>query len=371
MTRRVLVYGATGFSGRLIAEQLLDGGRDVVLAGRDADRLCPLAETLGVSYRVFDLGDSRRVEHGLADIQVVVNAAGPFLQTASIMMDACIQTRTHYLDIAGEWPVFGSAQSRDRDAASAGTMLMPGVGFSIVASDCLLAHAAAKVNDATLLRIAISRPAVMSRGTLRSLLAMTSRTVIVRRDGALRRLPVGQLERSFDFGEGLRTSVAVSWPDVVTGQHTTGVSSIEAYAEAGWVSRMLYQGGAIAARIFNDGVVQESLQLLSFVWPAVPSQAARRQAGHVVVAETVDRWRRTNHFRLRTLDGYTVTSMTAGAIVERVLGDELAPGFQTPAGLYGADLIAGLGCAWFDDPATAQYRNRRKGSSHDSVHPEI
>jgi short subunit dehydrogenase-like uncharacterized protein len=370
VTRRVLLYGATGFSGRLIAERLVEGGRDVVLAGRDAQRLAVLAETMGVSYRVFDLGDPQRIEHGLADIHIVVNAAGPFRQTASVMIDACIRTRTHYVDIAGEWPVFASALSRGRAAAAGGTMLMPGVGFSIVASDCLLAHATAQVSDATLLRVAVSQPVVMSRGTLRSMSAMTSRTVMVRRDGALRPIPVGQLERSFDFGEGLRTSVAVSLPDVVTGQHTTGVGSIEAYAEAGWWSRILYQGGAIAARIFDDGVVQQSLQLLSAVWPAAPPPAARQRAGHVIVVEAVDRWRRARHFRLRTLDGYTVTAITSGAIIERIFADDLIPGFQTPADLYGADLIAGLGCAWFDDVPGPASLDHKEGASHAVIHTE-
>jgi saccharopine dehydrogenase (NAD+, L-lysine-forming) len=337
----------------MLAERLRGGGHDVVLAGRDASRLRPLADRLGACYRVFDLGDQQRVEQGLADIHIVLNAAGPFLETAAAMIDAAIRTRTHYIDIAGEWPVFASAQSRSRDAAAAGAMLMPGVGFSIVATDCLLAHAIEHVNDAALLRVAISQPAAMSRGTLRSLLSMTSRTVVVRRDGALYHLPVGQLERSFDFGEGLQTSVAVSWPDVITGQQTTGVASIEAYAEAGWASRMLYRGGAIAAGIFDESLVRGSLRLLSVVWPNAPSQAARQRAGHVIVAETVDRWRRTNQFRMRTLDGYTVTVIAAGDIVERVLRDELTPGFQTPAGLYGADLITGLGCASFDTPMTS------------------
>lgn len=370
MTRRVLLYGATGFSGRMIAERLHQGGHDIVLAGRDARRLSVLAETFGAPYRIFDLGDPQRIEHGLADIHVVLNAAGPFLRTASVMIDACIRTRTHYVDIAGEWPVFASAVSRGRVAAAGGTMLMPGAGFSIVASDCLLAHAAAQVSDATLLRVAVSQPAVMSRGTLRSMSAMTSRTVMVRRDGTLRPIPVGQLERSFDFGEGLRTGVAVSLPDVVTGQHTTGVASIEAYAEAAWSSRILYQGGAIAASILNDDVVQQSLELLSAFWPAAPSPAVRQQAGHVIVAETVDRWRRTRQFRLRTLDGYTVTAMTSGAIIERILGDDLIPGFQTPADLYGADLIAGLGCAWFDDLPGPASLDHKEGASHAVIHTE-
>jgi short subunit dehydrogenase-like uncharacterized protein len=353
MTRRVLLYGATGFTGRIIAKRLTEIGHDVVLAGRDGPRLSALGETLGLPTRVFGLDDPARIEHGLADIHVVLNAAGPFAQTASVMIDACIRTRTHYLDIAGEWPVFVLAQSRSRKAAAAGVMLMPGVGFSIVASDCLLAYATAHANDITLLRVAISRPAVMSRGTLRSSLTMTSGTVMVRRHGNLCRLPAGKLEKSFDFGEGLRTCVAVSWPDVVTGQHTAGVASIEAYVEVGLGTRMLHQGGVMAANLFDDGVVQQWLPLMSALWPGAPPEPARRQASQIIVAEAVDRWRRSKYFRLRTADGYAVTAVTASTIIGRVLDADWAPGFQTPAGLYGSDLIAGLGCGRFDNAPTA------------------
>ena len=353
MTRRVMIYGATGFSGGIVADELRQNGRDVVLAGRDAARLGALARSMGLPYRVFDLTDIGRIEHGLADIHVLVNAAGPLVDTAPVLIDACIAARTHYLDLAGEWPVFAIAQNRGRDAAAAGVMLMPGVGFAIVASDCLLAYAAGEAKDAVLLRGAISRPSIMSRGTLRSLLALTSRTIVVRRDGVLVHLPAGQLERSFDFGDGLRTCAAVSWPDVVTGQHTTGVDSIEVYAEADWLMRAVYRGGALAAGIFDEAPVQRSLQLLGALWPAFPSPAARDAAGHVLVVEAVDRWRRPSWFRLRTRDGYTVTARAADAIAARVLAGEMAPGFRTPAGLYGARLIADIGCAWFDDPPRA------------------
>jgi len=341
-----MVYGATGFSGRAIAARLRDAGHEVVLAGRNPARLREMAAILDTPYRVFGLGEAGPIEHGLADIRVVVHAAGPFAETAGPMIGACIRTGTHYLDLAGEWPVFALAQQRGPEAADTGTMLMPGVGFSIVVSDCLLAHAAQQVRSASLLRVAISAPGIMSRGTFRSALGLTGPTVIVRREGVVRHLPVGRLQRRFNFGAGEKTSVAVSWPDVITGQHTTGVASIEAYAEADLLSRLSYRAGALAAGAFGSEAVRRVLQPLSAAWPEQPSVEQRRTAGHSVVVEAIDPWRRVTSFGLRTLDGYSVTTITAGAIVERVLDGDHVPGFQTPAGRYGADFIRRLGCAW-------------------------
>jgi len=345
MSRRVLVYGATGFSGRAIAERLRDDGHDVVVAGRDAGRTRACAEALDLPFRTFSLDDAGTLRHGLADIGVVMHAAGPFLRTAPAMVEACIGAGAHYLDLAGEWPVFVLAQRRGPEAAAAGVMLMPGVGFSIVASDCLLARAAREAAGASLLRVAISRPEVMSRGTWRSALGLTSATTLVRRSGALRRLPAGRLEARFDFGEGERPCVAVSWPDVVTGQHTTGVPDIEAYAEAGPAARLLYLAGGMVADLVGDEAVRRSLAALDTAWPTVPSPAERHRARQTVVVEAVDGWRRATAFRLCTFDGYTVTTGTASAIVACVLQGNWAPGFQTPAGLYGPNLILGLGCA--------------------------
>jgi short subunit dehydrogenase-like uncharacterized protein len=344
----ILIYGANGFTGRLVMERLQQSGHDLVLAGRNGVALAALAEVAGAQARVFDLSDRQRLGFALADVRVVLNAAGPFQHTAAPMIDACIRAGAHYLDFAGEWPVFALAQERSEEAVAAGVMLMPGAGFSIVASDCLLAHAARQVPHAKLLRLAISRPTIISRGTFRSMLSLTSQAVLIRRNGALCRAQAGGLQRHFDYGEGERASVAVSWPDVVSGQHTTGIPNIEAYAEADWLARALYASGAAIAGMAGDESVQGWLDRLGTFWPSAPSLEACRRTGHVLVVEAVDQWRRARSFRMRTINGYVLSALASEAIVGRVLAGDARPGFQTPAGLYGPELVTGLGCAWID-----------------------
>ena len=79
---------------------------------------------------------------GLAGIDVVMHCAGPFAQTSRPMADACLRTRVHYLDITGEIAVFEALAARDAEARARGVMLLPGVGFDVVPSDCLAAHRA-------------------------------------------------------------------------------------------------------------------------------------------------------------------------------------------------------------------------------------
>jgi short subunit dehydrogenase-like uncharacterized protein len=349
-----MVYGATGFSGRPIAERLCDAGHDVIVAGRNEAKVRALAGSLNAPFRVFGLGDPAETALGLRGVQAVVHAAGPFLETAVPMIQACAQAGAHYLDLSGEWPVFAFAQRFGQAAMDAGVMLMPGVGYLIVISDCLAAHAASRVPEATLLRIAVSQPTsptALSRGTFRSALDLMANRVIVRRCGAVQAIPLGSLQRSFNFGAGERNSLAFSWPDVITGQHTTGVANIEAYVEAPAAFRLAWQFGAEAAGVCGETVFQAASAPVSALWPERPSPEALGQATHSVVVEAVDPWRRATRFGVRTPDGYSVTTLTAQAVVERVLAGEHPPGFQTPAGVFGSELMWDLGCAWRFDAA--------------------
>jgi saccharopine dehydrogenase (NAD+, L-lysine-forming) len=224
-------------------------------------------------------------------------------------------------------------------------MLMPGVGFSVVASDCLLALAADRVTEPMTLRLAVSHPEFVARGTLRSAAGLIGGRALIRRDGRLATVPVGGLLREFDFGQGLRSATAISWPDVISGEVTTGVPNIEAYVETGPISRLVYQSYALAVPWTDARAWRATSHAFTRLWPQAPKAQRRRNSGFVLVAETLDRWRRAARLRMRTLDGYTVSVITTAEIVKRVLDGDWSPGFNTPARLFGADLILRLGCA--------------------------
>jgi saccharopine dehydrogenase (NAD+, L-lysine-forming) len=357
----VMVYGATGFSGRAIAEQLCGAGHDVILAGRSEAGLRAVAEPLSTPFRVFDLRDPAALTLGLAGVAVVVHAAGPYLDTAAPMMEACIRAGVHYLDLSGEWPSFAQAQSLGSQAADTGVMLMPGIGFWIVGTDCLLAHAAQQAPDAVLLRVASSLPPVVSRGTFRTALGLLAGRVIVRRSGVVTSIPAGSLQRTFDFGLGERRSLAMSLPDVITGQQTTGVASIEAYLEAPAPFRWAWLTGAHAAEVHGSSSVRSKLSPLSRLWPEQPTTEAQSHAVNSIVVEAVDPWRRTTRFGMQTRDGYLVTVRTTQAVVARVLAGEHPSGFQTPAGVFGAGLLRDMDCAWDFDAGPLAPAGRRVG----------
>jgi short subunit dehydrogenase-like uncharacterized protein len=348
MSRRALLYGATGYTGRLIAEHLAAKGIDLVLAGRDTERLRGLAQHLGLDWRAFDLSSAPVIEAALDDIDVVLHAAGPFKDTAAPMMRACLASGAHYLDLAGEWPVFVHAMTLDEAARKARVMMMPGVGLTIAVTDCLLALALRRQPDAVKLRLGVSWPEVITRGTMVTAANYIGPDVLTRRHGRLESIPAGTLTHAFDFGAGLREASAVSWADVVTGQHTTGVGDIEVYSELNWAQRLSYRTSSVAMAITGAGPWRAAGGTLAAMWPEGPSAETRSRAGFVMVAEAIDPWRRVTRVRMRTLDGYTASVITAGAAVERVLAGGASPGFQTPARVFGADFIFDLGCASLD-----------------------
>ena len=116
MTGTILIYGATGYTGKLIAKAASDAGARPILAGRNLEKVKRVAEPLGLAARAFDLADPAGIDAGIKDVAVVLCVAGPFSATSRPMADACLRNRVHYLDITGEIEVFEALAARDAEA---------------------------------------------------------------------------------------------------------------------------------------------------------------------------------------------------------------------------------------------------------------
>ena len=149
-----MLYGATGHTGTLIAQRGLDCGHRPVLAGRSAAAVTALAERLGMPYRVLRLDDPAALEGALADVDLVLNAAGPFLHTAFPLARACLNAGLHYLDISNELQVFRALYDVDEGAKQAGVSIIPGVGFGVVTTNCLARYVSEAVGGAEDLQVA-------------------------------------------------------------------------------------------------------------------------------------------------------------------------------------------------------------------------
>jgi short subunit dehydrogenase-like uncharacterized protein len=339
MAPRFLLYGANGYTGALAARVAAARGLAPVLAGRDESKIAPLAAELGCEYRAFGLDDARRLDAGLEGVAAVLHCAGPFSRTSRPMADACLRTRAHYLDITGEIAVFESLAARDREARAAGVMLLPGVGFDVVPSDCLAAHLKRRLPSATKLTLAISGAGRLSRGTLTTMVENLHRGGMIRRDGRLTPVPAAWKTRAFDFGAGPVKATTIPWGDVSTAFHSTGIPDIEVYAALPAAARFLMKASRPFKGLLAAPKVQALLKGRIRQLPPGPTDEERRRGASLVWGEVADDAGERRTSRLRGPEGYALTALTALAAVGHALEGEYTPSFQTPARAYGPDFV--------------------------------
>jgi short subunit dehydrogenase-like uncharacterized protein len=318
--KKLMIYGATGYTGRMAAEHAKAQGLDVVIAGRNGARLESLAAQLGVPYRVF-IPDAQAVE-SLEGIGVLLNFAGPFAQTADALMQACIKAGVDYLDITAEINVYRLAERLGAQAAEAGVMLLPGVGWDVVPTDCLAMHVARRVQNPKSLSVALQVAGAMSRGSALSVSEIVGAGLLARVDGLLVATPDAQ-PRHFDFGDGPALCAPLSFGDLVTGWHSTGIPNI-----------------AMFVNITGDAFPEGDLSQL----PDGPSAEQRETHRARAVAEVIGADGTRARSVIETVNGYTYTPLVAVEAARRVLNGDRRPGFETPARVFGvgfAQTIAG------------------------------
>ncbi|EMA45261.1 saccharopine dehydrogenase family protein [Halobiforma nitratireducens] len=353
----LLVYGSYGYTGSLLASAAVSQGWSPIVAGRDRRKVHSQAEALGLEGRTFALESAAergrvgtetvRVAAALDDVDAVLNCAGPFVDTAEPLVEACLETGTDYLDITGECSVFERLRQRDHRAREAGVTLLPGVGFDVVPTDCLAAFLADELPTGDRLSLGIKSESTLSRGTARTALESVGDGGVVRRNGRLLQVPAAFRTREIDFGGGPEHAVTVPFGDVVTAAHGTGLESVEVYlAVPPWASRALSLLDS-AGCLCDAGPVATLLERATDAAFDGPDERELATDRAVVWGEVVDDTGRRARARLETPNPYALTVDAALAASERVLGDGAAnvnvdPGFQTPATAFGSDFVLEL-----------------------------
>ncbi len=339
MPSPILVYGAYGYTGRLVVREAVRRGVPLVVAGRDEARLRALAAAYDLPGRVFGLSDGARLVQELSAVAAVLHCAGPFVHTSDPMRRACLAAGTHYLDITGEIPVFEAAYAQHDAAVAAGVVLLPGVGFDVVPSDCLAAKVAAACPGAVSLEIAFSGGAGPSRGTLRTMVEGLAAGLVVRRGGTLVERPFGSLERVVELRGRPRRVVAIPWGDVASAFRTTGIGDITVYADLGRGTRpSALRALGCAARLRAVRRILDGLAARA----RGPSDEARARAPVALWARCIGASGETACGRATVPDGYDLTARTAVEAARRVAAGEVEPGAWTPAAAFGPDFLAGF-----------------------------
>lgn len=337
MSESFLLYGANGYTGELIARYAVDQGLKPVLAGRNEAKVEELAGKFGFPFRVFSLEETEKLDAALQETAFVLHCAGPFSLTSKPMVEACLRNKRHYLDITGEIAVFEAMAALDKRAANAGIMIMPGVGFDVVPSDCLARHLKNRLPEATNLTLAFYGLGRISHGTQATMTMNVGQGGAVRRNGEIKRVPAAWKTREIDFGQFKKKGVTIPWGDVATAYYSTGIPNIEVYtilpaSNLKMLKLSRYLGWLLAAK-----PVQNYLQ--KQIPTGGPNDEERAEGKTFLWGEASDDRGNRVEARQQGMEGYTLTALTALKIAEKILEGNFCTGFQTPAKCYGADLI--------------------------------
>lgn len=337
---QILVYGAYGYTGVLIAELAAEQGIPVLLSGRNAEKLALLGDRLGLPYAQASLDDPAGLDALLSDCSVVLHCAGPFVQTYQAMAEACLRTGCHYLDITGEIAVFEELAALHGKALERKVMLMPGVGFDVVPTDCTAAYLAERLPDAVQLSLAFkSVGSRMSHGTASTMVLGLGEPNYQRRSGQIVPVPMGSASLSVDFGRGPTEVSGIPWGDVSTAYYTTGIPNIATYVSLPASARRGLRMARLLGPVLRSGFVRRRAQRRVDKAPAGPSARDRAAGFSLVWGQVRNAEGEVRTVRTKTLNGYDLTAAAGLEIAQRVLAGRYEAGFQTPAGTYGSGLL--------------------------------
>jgi short subunit dehydrogenase-like uncharacterized protein len=334
-----MIYGANGYTGRLIAQQAVASGSKPILAGRRSAEILAVASQLDCDSRVFSLASTEVAASHLQGLSAVLNCAGPFSHTAANLIEACLLAGVNYLDLTGEIDVIEGAASQHERAVSAGISVIPAVAFDVVPSDCLAAHLFAALPEATKLELAVSAGLSISPGTAKTIFAELGFGGRVRLNGQIVRVPAVWKTIQIPFPSGTRDAITVPWGDVASAFHTTRIPNIYVYMAISarkerslrrwhWMLPMTrlapiqWLGQRWIERHIKGPIESERAQVRSELWGR-----ATTSEGDIAEATLV------------TPEGYTLSAQTALAAVRKTLACEVASGFSTPAKAFGASFI--------------------------------
>ncbi len=339
MANKWIIYGANGYTGTLIAKEAHARGLRPFLAGRSKEKLLPLAEALNLDIIEVNLTDGNHLNKIVAESSLVLHTAGPFIHTCEPMLHACLAGKTHYLDVTGEIPVFEQVFSYDEEARKQNIVLIPGVGFDVVPTDCLAVHTAKKIADPCEIHLAFNTSSTASRGTAKTMVEHLRFGVQARRNGKIEKLATAKKARHVRFSDKERQVLPISWGDVATAYRSTGIENITTYTSFPnrlinhyrWVepitrgmfsfasTRRLAQKWAEKNITGPDDKTRE--RALSQVWCRVANSAG----------EAAESW-------LETGEAYQFTAISAVNAVEAVLARTLR-GALTPAQAFGENCV--------------------------------
>lgn len=340
----ILLFGATGYTGKITARALADRGADFVVAGRNRAKLDRLAEETGAAgVRVVDATDVDGLTDALAGVKVIVTCVGPFLELGHTAVEAAVRAGVHYVDSAGEGP-FIERLIRDRheDALRAGIAMAPAMGFDEVPGDVATALAVDGL-DLPEVTLTYAFPSQASAGTLRSVLGIIPSKALWTVDGKTRPVAAAEETRWAPMPPPLGPQPAVSFPLAIChlAPLHAKVSSFRTFSTTGTWQRIAMKATmpAVTALLSSDAVRSLARKVVDRL-PEGPGDDARERGKWTILAEATTAEGGWRNVALTGTDVYGLTGRTlAAAATTMAANDYSGRGVLAPVQAVGADTL--------------------------------
>ena len=333
-----LIYGANGYTGELIAREAVRRGHKPILAGRNAEKIEPLANELGLRMRARFRSTNRSSTASTPSSTAPDRSSTP----ARRWCGACLAAGAHYLDITGEIPVFESIMARDDEATRAGVTLHPRRRIRrrphrLPRRD---ARRAAARRDGAGARVLLAAAREISRGTLKTMIESIGDGGAIRDDGKIVRVPLAYDVREIPFSLG-----AAHGDDHPVGRRLHRVSH-HRHPEHPRLHRRVAeidQAHAPHPPVLPAARVRPIKRLLqTFANRRTGPDEARRASGRTYLWGRVSDGKREVTMTMTTPEGYAFTVISALAAVEQLLASPKRPGAFTPAKFFGPEFVTTL-----------------------------
>lgn len=338
----ILLYGANGYTGELIARYAAQYGLQPILAGRKKDAIEALAKELQLPFRIVELHDSNALNAALSDIALVIQAAGPYHITAQPMIDACIATNTHYIDLNGDLDVFEMLQGYDQAAKDKDIMILPGAGFDVVPTDCLALYLKEQLPDASELTIAFAViGSALSRGTSISTLHKLGTPGAIRKDHQIVHEPMGAKGMSVRF-PGYEKPVfvmSIPWGDISTAWYSTRIPNIRTFTAINKSAWYFLKGQSVFNWLLKTSFMRSIIMGILKMQSAGPNQQVRDKSTSYIWGKVSNAQGKSVEANMETPEAYSLTAFTILVIAKKIISGNYKPGYQTPSSAYGSDLI--------------------------------
>lgn len=339
-----LLYGAYGFVGRLIIEKALESGQRPILSGRSIIKLRPLAEQYGLPWRIVDLEQPHHLKGLLTDIDLVCNVSGPFVNTARTLIEACIETQTHYIDISSELPSVQMSLSYDEQARDAGIAVIPACGITAIPTDCMVKHLVDRVGPLKSVQVALDVPGTKSAGTLASVLEVAAFGGRVRRDHRLLEEPIGRRVKMFKFSHATKSVISLPLVDLTTIYWWSRIPNITTFmAQSIPAVTLIKLLEPVNRWVLSASKIRHVIEAELNKHMPGPSNSDRARGRTHVWVRALAHDGKQYEAGLETLESYSFTAEAIPKVVEHVFksiddGIEWG-GVYTPAQAFGADFV--------------------------------